>query len=217
MESRCPICGNLVEGDLITKKESSLLKSCYRLSISMLVPLPFVGSYLGGKLADFVNSLTNKSYKHICHKCKCHWTDSPDTTDIKVSGNNKLMAIYYSENMFVVGSIENNIYTIQTKLGNDIETIVVSKQNNIVVQTRYINGLNNERGLSYGAIEYDGGLYIGEFQNSKPNGWGLTYAKNGYLYYGKWSQGQKHGIMLSVSFDGQTNNVMYWKDGVVLE
>lgn len=216
MESRCPICGELVKGELLTKKDSSLLKSGYKFCYSLLVPIPFVGAYIGGKLYDFLSSISNSYYKHICHQCKCHWTDSPENVDIKIAGNNKLFAIFCLDNTFVVGSIENNFYTIQTQSGMDIKTTVVYKQDNYEIHNKYVNGINNDKQSSYGKIYNDGNIYIGEIKNSRPNGWGYTYAKNGYLYYGKWANGKKNGIMLSVSLDGRTNNVEYWQDGVLL-
>lgn len=216
MKSRCPICGELVTGELLTRKDCSLLKSSYKFCYSLLVPIPFVGAYIGGKLYDFFNSVSNNCYKHICPKCKCHWTDTSDAVDVKISGNNKLFAIFCSDNTFVVGSIENKFYTIQTQSGNDVKTIVVYKQGNDELHTRYANGVNNERQSSYGKICCGESFYIGEILNSKPNGWGYTYAKNGYLYYGKWTDGKKNGIALSVSFDGRMNNVEYWQNGVLL-
>lgn len=215
MESNCPICNQSVGGVLVSPKESSLLKSWYKVCYSILVPVPFVGAYIGGKIHDFLNSLSSSGYKHLCPTCKCHWIDTQGTSDLKISGNNKLIAVF-CDDTFVVGVIEKNFYIMQTQNGPDIKTTVVYMQGNDMKRNTYLNGYSCNSITSFGKLEISEGVYCGETNHSLPNGWGFVYAKNGFLYYGKWTEGNKDGIMFSVSLDGRTNNVEYWKNGVLI-
>lgn len=215
MESKCPICNNSVHGDLLTVKYSSMLKSIYKFYYSLLVPIPFVGAYLGSKLYDFISSMSNTCYKHLCPNCKCHWIDSLGSLDVKISGNKKLVALF-CDDTFIVGAIDNDLYIVQTKIEADIKTTVIYKQGNNVLKKIYINGQNDNDCSLFGRTNIGDGIYIGEIKNSKPNGWGFVFAKNGFLYYGKWADGKKDGVMFNVSLDGRNNNVEYWRNGELI-
>lgn len=216
MESNCPICNRTVKGLLVTPKESFLLKTWYKVCYSMLIPVPFVGAYIGGKIHDFIVSLSSTGYKHVCPSCRCHWVDTQDTADLKISGNNKLIAIF-CDDTFVVGMIEKNFYIMQTQIGADIKTTVVYMQSNELKMNKYLNGCSDNNYLSFEKVNIPDGVYWGETCGSIPNGWGFIYAKNGFLYYGKWSKGSKDGVVFSVSLDGRTNYVEYWRNGALVD
>ena len=81
-----------------------------------------------------------------------------------------------------------------------------------------LNELDKKRAISkdFGDRVISTGVYKGELLNNHPNGWGVLYAKNGFVYYGKWSNGYKDGVFVSCSPDSKTNNVEYWKNGVLV-
>lgn len=212
MESKCPICNASVVGDLLTTTDASLLRAGYKFYYSLIVPIPFVGSFIGSKLYDFISSLTNNYYKHLCLNCKCHWIGTSDFSDVKISGNNKLIAIFCNDT-FVVGLVDKDLYTIQTQINSEVRTTIFIREGQNLIKHIYSNGKCKENEIQYQKVRIGNEYYIGETKNSRPNGWGFTFAKNGYLYYGKWADGKKNGVMFSVSLDGRTNDVKYWQNG----
>lgn len=215
MKCNCPICGSHNEGVIVTGKDSSILKSLYKMYYSLLVPIPFIGTYIGGKVFDVINSISSNVYKYVCPNCKCIWTNSIDAADLKFIGNKKLMSLFFHDT-FVIGIIEKDMYMIQVQENSNRKVTVFFSENGSIASHNYINGKSNSCNLCFGDRVISTGVYKGELLNNHPNGWGVLYAKNGFVYYGKWSNGYKDGVFVSCSPDSKTNNVEYWKNGVLV-
>lgn len=56
MISDCPFCKKQTEGTPINKREASILRRTYKFYASLALPIPFIGSYIGGKLYDLFYS-----------------------------------------------------------------------------------------------------------------------------------------------------------------
>lgn len=214
MYSDCPFCHKQIEGILINKREASMLRSTYKICYSLIVPIPFVGSYIGGKIYDLISSPDEWYYRFVCPKCRCSWTSRNNDYEIKVGGNKHLVIFFY-RNSFVIGSIENDCYLMQTEENGRTTATVVSKEKTLLVE-KYANGhsLNTEK--TFGKIILSQGLYIGEFNKNVPYGWGVCFLNNGRVWYGKWLYGERNGIGYECDFDGKCNRTGYWQNDIFI-
>lgn len=210
MISKCPVCGKYSNGRSISTKESSTLRSAFKVYYSLLVPIPIIGSKIGAKIYDLCSSSHNNFYRFICDDCICSWVSSNENNNLKIGGCEKLL-FYYNEETFIFGSIRDKMFIIQTQ---DKDTLVAYVGENDQVKFRhYMNGLPDTGQTRFGKIKLNTGLYIGEFQDQRPEGWGIMLQNNGYLLYGEWENGLKNGILFSCDYDGKDLNVSYWSKG----
>ena len=102
MISDCPFCKKLVEGSPINKRKSSILRSTYKFYSSLALPIPFVGSYIGGKVYDLFYSPEEWYHRFICPTCRCSWIATENHPEQKTGGNQSLITIFI-DNSFVSG------------------------------------------------------------------------------------------------------------------
>mgnify|MGYP000793190280 CR=1 FL=1 len=209
MYSECPFCHRRIEGSLINKREVSMLRSTYKICYSLLVPIPFVGSYIGGKLYDIISSSDGWYYRFVCPQCRCSWVSTNNDAEIKIGGNKHLLTFFYRES-FVIGSIEDDCYIMQTEEGGLIKNSIIYRDNKSIVISKYTNGISDHGAKSFEKLYLGIGLYIGETYNSKPHDWGVLFSKDGYIWYGKWDEGEKNGIGFMCDFDGSDFKTGYW-------
>lgn len=210
MCSECPFCHKRIEGTPINKREASILQSAYKVYYSLLVPIPLVGSYIGGKIYDLISSPDEWYYRFLCPQCRCSWASTNNDSEIKIGGNKHLITFFY-RGSFIIGSIENDSYLMQTEENGRITSTVVSKEGSILIQ-KYDNGHSQNTNKTFDKIVIHQGLYIGELNSNIPNGWGACFLTNGYVWYGKWLHGKRNGIGYECDFDGNSNKVGYWQN-----
>ena len=210
MVSKCPFCNRIIEGSPINKRETSLLRSSCKIYCSLLLPIPFVGSYLGGKIYDLLSSPDEWFYRFVCPDCMISWIATPHNPEMKFGGNDNLVLFFYHDN-FVIGNLRKNIYMIQTDEGR-VETSVVYEDENYHVHN-YSDGKSLVNSKSFQKIKLSSGLYIGECLNNSPDGWGVQFMNNGYIWYGEWNNGIRNGVGMSCDFDGSHSTVEYWRQG----
>ena len=210
MHSECPFCHKRIEGTPINKREASMLRSTYKIYYSLLVPIPFIGSYIGGKIYDIISSPDEWYYRFVCPQCRCSWASTNNDREIKIGGNKHLVTFFY-RGSFVIGSIENDCYLMQTEENGRTKATVVSKAETLLIE-KYENGCSLNSSKTFGKETISQGMYIGELNNNQPNGWGACFLKNGYLWYGKWLRGKRNGIGYECDFDGNSNKVGYWQN-----
>lgn len=206
----CPFCKGMLEGSPINKHEASFLRASYKIYYSLLVPIPFVGSYIGGKIYDIISSPDEWYYRFFCPKCHCGWTSIHNDCEIKIGGNKHLVTFFYG-NFFVVGAVENDCYIMQTEDCGEIRSTVVIKEGEMTVKN-YINGCSLHTENSFGRNEFSCGLYIGELMENIPNGWGFCFRDDGFLWFGKWQNGKRNGVGYECDFDGSNYRVGYWQN-----
>ena len=209
MYSECPFCNRRLEGSPINKREASMLRSTYKLYYSLLVPIPFVGSYVGGKIYDFISSPDEWYYRFACPNCRCSWTSTNSDSEIKIGGNRHLVTFFY-RNSFVIGSIENDCYLMQTEEKGSTKATVVSKADTLVIE-KYDNGHSLTTETTFGRATISLGFYLGELRSGIPNGWGVCFMNNGFIWYGKWQNGMRDGIGYECDFDGDDYRVGFWQ------
>jgi len=172
MYSECPFCNRRVEGTSINKRDASLLKSTYKIYYSLLVPIPFVGSYVGGKIYDLISSPDDWYHRFVCSKCRCSWIATKNDTEIKIGGNKHLVTFFYRKS-FVIGSIENDCYLMQTGTDGCTTATVVSRAETLSIE-KYENGHSLSTDKTFGKVIICDGLFVGELIANVPNGWGLV-------------------------------------------
>lgn len=210
MYSECPFCHKKIEGSAINKREASILRSTCKIYYSLLVPLPFVGSYIGGKIYDLISSSDEWYYRFICQKCRCSWTSTNNDRELKIGGNEHLVIFFY-QNSFVIGSVENDNYMIETEVAGRIESTIITKEKDSLILEKYENGLSKINDKTFGKTIISQGFYVGELTKELPNGWGACFLKNGFISYGKWQNGKRNGIGYECDFDGKDYKVGYWQ------
>ena len=214
MYSEGPFCERRIEGSPINKREASLLRSTYKIYYSLLVLIPFVGSYIGGKIYDIISSPDEWYYRFVCPHCRCSWASTNNDFEIKIGGNKHLVTFFY-RGSFVIGSIENDCYLIQTEENGRTKATVVSKAETLLIE-KYDNGhsLNSEK--LFGRVKTSQGLYVGELKASVPSGWGACFMNNGFVWYGKWEDGKRNGVGYECDFDGDNYRVGYWQNNMFI-
>lgn len=208
MYSECPFCHTRIEGTPINKREASILRTAYKTYYSLLVPIPFIGAYIGGKIYDIISSADEWYYRFMCPQCCCSWVSTNNNCEIKIGGNKHLATFFY-RGSFVIGSIENECYMIQTEENGRTKATVVSNAGTLLM-TKYENGYSQDSQISFGEKITSQGMYIGELNDNQPNGWGACFLKNGYIWYGKWLCGKRNGIGYECDFDGSDFKAGYW-------
>lgn len=212
IESECPLCHTKVEGFHIDKRDSSFLKTVYKLYGSLIVPIPFVGSYLYGKFHDLLCGDTIKYSRFVCPDCRCSWITSPNNSMNKIGGDGHLIT-FFTDKSCLVGSLRDNLFFTITKTEeNEKATVRYVKTGEICSET-YINGKSSIGSLqSFAKIKYNFGLYIGEVISNQPCGWGLLIHRNGKLWYGKWYEGEKNGVGFECDYDGTHSQSGFWRN-----
>lgn len=209
MYSECPFCHSRIEGTSINKREASMLRSAYKMYYSFLVPIPFVGSYMGGKFYDLFSSPDEWYYRFVCPKCHCSWISTNNDSELKIGGNKHLVIFFY-RNSFVIGAIENDCYLMQTEENGRTKATVVSQNETLSIE-KYDNGSSLHTDKSFGRVAISQGHYVGELRASVPSGWGACFMNNGFVWYGKWFNGQRNGIGYECDFDGDKYRAGYWQ------
>ena len=214
MYSECPFCHRRIDGSPINKREASILRSTYKIYYSLIVPIPFVGSYVGGKIYDFISSPDEWYYRFVCPKCRCSWASTNNDSELKIGGNKHLVTCFY-HNSFVIGSIENDCYIIQTEENGRTRSTVVTKEDSLQIE-KYNNGYSEITNKSFGKTTIPQGFYIGEMRTNVPNGWGICFMNNGYMWYGKWLNGERNGIGYECDFDGNDYRAGFWQNNLFI-
>lgn len=215
MISKCPICKRQVEGSPINRREASILRSTYKFYSSLALPIPFVGSYIGGKVYDLFYFPEEWYHRFFCPACKCSWIATENHPNQKTGGNKSLVTIFIEDN-FVIGLVEHGLYIVQTIVDNKISNTVVSKEGDTSQVSKYINGISNSSCKYFKRIKLNEGLYVGETLNELPDGWGIIFQVDGYIWYGKWKNGKRNGIGGSCDFDGSECKVGIWKNDTMV-
>ncbi len=211
MISNCPFCNKSLGGSPINKREVSLLRSTYKIYSSFIIPIPFVGSYIGGKISDWFSSPDEWYHRFICPDCRCSWIATENNPDIKTGGNQNLVTFYH-RNTFVIGNVKEDLYMIQSVENGCTKNTVIYKDEIGIKTNTYINGMSNNSSTSFAKLRISNGYYIGEAISGRPNGWGVLFASDGHMWYGKWSLGQKQGIGFECDFDGTEYHAGYWSN-----
>ena len=215
MTSNCPFCNKQVEGSPINKRESSILRSTYKFYSSLALPIPFVGSYIGGKVYDLFYSPEEWYHRFVCPVCKCSWIATENHPNQKTGGNKSLVTIFI-EDSFVIGLVEHGLYMIQTVIDNKKSNTVVSKKGDALQVSKYINGISDTSCRYFKQIKLNEGLYVGETFDNAPNGWGILFKQDGFMWYGKWKDGRRNGIGGCCDFDGSECKVGIWKNDTMV-
>lgn len=211
MHSECPFCHKRIEGTPTNKREASMFRSTYKIYYSLIVPIPFIGSYVGGKIYDIISSSDEWYYRFVCPQCRCSWVSANNDIEFKIGGNKHLITFFY-RNSFVIGSIENDCYIMQTEEEGLLKNSVIYRDDKSIVISQYTNGISEHGTNKFEKSYLDIGLYVGETHNSRPNGWGVVFSKNGFVWYGKWNEGKKNGIGFMSDFDGRDFKTGYWNN-----
>lgn len=215
MISDCPFCKKQVEGSLINKREASLLRSTYKFYSSLALPIPFVGSYIGGKVYDLFCSPEEWYHRFFCPNCKCSWIATENHPEQKTGGNKSLITIFIDDS-FVIGLMEHNLYMVQTVVNNIVSNVVVFMDGDIVKVNKYTNGISSSSAKLFERINLDGELFLGETSDNLPSGWGILFQRDGQMWYGKWKNGKRNGIGGSCDFDGSECKVGIWKNDTMV-
>ena len=212
MYSECPFCHTRIEGTPINKREASILRTTYKLYASLLVPIPFIGSFIGGKIYDLFSSSNELFYRYICPHCHCCWTSSNNNQEIKIGGNKHLVLFFYRES-FVIGSVESDCYIVKTKNSGNINYSVVVIGDRLCVK-RYDMEQPTSTGKYFRVFKHNDGLYVGEMESGVFNGWGVCFANNGFVWFGNWFQGKRNGIGYECDFDGSSYKAGFWRQNI---
>lgn len=215
MTSSCPFCNTRVSGTPINKREASLLRSCYKIYYSAIISVPFVGSYIGGKISDWFSSPDEWYHRFVCPDCRCSWISTQNNPNLKTGGNQKLISFYY-DNAFVIGNVDENLFMIQTVENGLVKNTVVFKDIDGLKQTKYLNGNSLTTSSKYGKMKLNSGLYIGELLDNHPSGWGALFSLDGHMWYGKWINGIRQGIGFECDFDGKDYRAGYWNENFII-
>ena len=215
MISDCPFCKKLVEGSPINKRKSSILRSTYKFYSSLALPIPFVGSYIGGKVYDLFYSPEEWYHRFICPTCRCSWIATENHPEQKTGGNKSLITIFI-DNSFVIGLMEHYLYMIQTTENNIVSNTIIYKEGDDIKVNRYINETSSSSDKQFKRIQLNEGMFVGETFNNLPNGWGVLFQRDGYMWYGKWEDGKKNGIGGLCDFDGSEFKVGIWKNNIMI-
>lgn len=211
MISDCPFCKKQVEGSPINKREASILKSTYKFYSSLALPIPFIGSYIGGKVYDLFCSPEEWYHRFFCPNCKCSWIATENHPRQKTGGNKSLITIFLDDS-FVIGLMEHNLYMVQTVVNNIVSNVVVYMDGDIVKVNKYTNGISSSSAKLFERINLDGELFVGETSDNLPSGWGILFQRDGQMWYGKWADGKRNGIGGYCDFDGSDYKVGVWKN-----
>ena len=211
MHSECPFCHKRTEGTPTNEREASILRSTYKIYYSLLVPIPFIGSYIGGKIFDVISSPDEWYYRFVCPQCRCSWVSANNDNEIKIGGNKHLLTFFY-RNSFVIGSLENDCYIMQTEEEKLLKNSVIYRDEKSIVISKYTNGSSNCCAKKFEKLYLEIGFYIGETHNSRPDGWGVLFSKDGFVWYDKWTEGKKNGIGFMSDFDGSDFRTGYWNN-----
>jgi hypothetical protein len=215
MISDCPFCKKQVEGSPINKRESSILRSTYKFYSSLVLLIPFVGSYIGGKIYDLFCSPEEWYHRFVCPTCRCSWI-ATENHPIQKTGGNKSLVTIFIEDSFVIGLVEHGLYMVQTVIDNKISNTVVSKDGDNLQVSKYINGSSESTNKFFKRVKIDEGLFVGETFDNVPNGWGILFQQDGFMWYGKWKNGKRNGIGGSCDFDGSECKVGIWKNDTMV-
>lgn len=179
------------------------------------MPIPFVGSYIGGKLYDLLYSPEEWYHRFICPTCRCSWIATENHPNQKTSGNKSLVTIFI-EDCFVIGLVEHGLYMVQTVIDNKISNTVVSKDGDNLQVSKYINGSSESTRKFIKRVKIGEGLFVGETFDNVPNGWGILFQQDGFMWYGKWKDGKRNGIGGCCDFDGSECKVGIWKNDTMV-
>lgn len=214
MISTCPFCKKKVEGSPISKQGKSLRRSIYKFYLSLIIPIPFVGSYIGGKVYDWLSSPDEWFHRFFCPRCRCSWIATEIEPDIKIGGNQNLIA-FYGKEYFIIGNVKEDFYMTQIPENGKIKNVVLFKDECNIKANTYINGHSNQNSKIFMQIMLNIGLYIGETTKLKPDGWGVLFDVDGHIWYGAWSLGIKQGIGFECDFDGEEYRAGYWSNNLL--
>ena len=213
MKSYCPICHSEVEGYGIDKRQASFVRTVYKTYGTLITPIPFVGSYIYGKLYDTISNNENQYNRFLCWGCRCSWIANMTSPDVKVGGDN-ILTLFFMNDSILIGSIKNNTFMTIRKLGTSEERVsVYSPGSSGLSQAIYENGQSSTGLKSFGKMKIDNFMYIGEVESSVPSGWGVAFHKNGDIWYGKWKNGRKNGVGYGCDFEGKKSVQGYWTNG----
>lgn len=210
MIDKCPICGNSIEGYGIDKRESSFLRSTYKFLGSIASPIPFVGSYIYGKLYNSISGNSDQYHRFVCMNCRCSWVSTSNSPETKIGGD-KLCSLYFIENSYVIGSVEHDCYMTIRNFGAPNEVAYIYKSKKCTI---YENGICRESSRSFTKKRIENGFFIGEIENGMPNGYGVIFHKNGNIWYGGWKNGMKNGVGFGCSYEGKNSIQGYWENNV---
>lgn len=101
---------------------------------------------------------------------------------------------------------------VQTTENNIILNTIIYKESDDIKLNRYINGRSLSSDKQFKRIRLNEGMFIGETFNNSPNGWGILFQRDGYMWYGKWENGKRNGIGGLCDFDGSNYKVGIWKN-----
>lgn len=208
MTDICPICGNHVEGYGTDKRESSLLRTSYKTFGAIVSPIPFIGSYVYGKLYNTINGDDDQYHRFVCMNCRCSWTTTPNNSQTKIGGD-KLCSLFFVDGSYVFGSIEHGCYMTIKDYNTSHETANVYQSGKV---TSYANGESVSTQKQFRKMRHDNGYYIGEIENETPNGYGVFFHKSGDIWYGKWRNGLKNGVGFGCDFEGKKSFQGYWEN-----
>ena len=191
MITRCPICNCEVDGYGIDKRQATIMRTLYKTYGSLISPIPFVGSYICGKLYDCITNNENQYSRFLCWKCRCSWISHYSSPDVKVGGDN-ILTTFFMNDSILIGSLKNSTFMTIKNLGSTEERAsVYYPDKSDLYQVVYENGISITSKNMFCKHYYDGFMYIGEVSSSIPNGWGVAFHKNGDIWYGKWKNGKK--------------------------
>lgn len=179
------------------------------------MPIPFVGSYIGGKVYDLFCSPEEWYHRFFCPNCKCSWIATENHPEQKTGGNKSLITIFIDDS-FVIGLMEHNLYMVQTVVNNIVSNVVVFMDGDIVKVNKYTNGISSSSAKLFERINLDGELFVGETSDNLPSGWGILFQRDGQMWYGKWKNGKRNGIGGSCDFDGSECKVGIWKNDTMV-
>lgn len=210
MIDKCPICSNTVEGYGIDKRESSLFRTTYKTFGALISPIPFVGSYIYGKLYNAINGGADQYHRFVCMNCRCSWISTPNTPRTRIGGD-KLCSLFFVDDFYVFGSVEQGYYMTIKNFDTSNETATIYQSNRV---SNYSNGISNESSRSFKKIKYGNDFFIGECENGSPNGFGVIFHKNGNIWYGKWKNGMKNGVGFGCDFEGKNSIQGFWNNNI---
>lgn len=209
MKSFCPICGAPVAGEQTNRSDTSYLRSLYKLLYSFIIPIPFVGSFLGKQVYNLSSNPNIFYHKFLCESCRFCWFSNEMASSIKIGGN-KDLGVIFQDDIFAIGAFSENLFLSQSIDGDNVLNSVVSNDGSINLN-KYINGRSPNSSKMFQKTKIMLGHYIGETLDDEPDGWGVVFQRDGKLWYGKWKSGQKNGVGFECDFDGSNYNAGYWQ------
>lgn len=210
MDSHCPCCSSATIGYDIKTSERSYTRSFLKLCYSILVPLPFVGSFIGNKIKDIIDFGLYQRF--ICPNCGCVWIEGGNDSKLKLCGNDKIGAYFYDDR-FAMGSIKSDFYIVGHKSVKSVYAEVYWIDSNVHKCRKHDIDTPNIHS-SFCFMRHNTSSYIGEITNGLPDGFGMEFRRDGSLWYGQWKQGAKNGVGFESDTLGKGYNVGYWNNNV---